>query len=247
VVKQVADVDAAAELMAAEFLPGVIVVAQAFPGQFSHPAIDRLRRLAPLARVLGLVGTWCEGEMRTGTPWPAVIRTCWHQWAPRCQRELRRLAEGQCSSWALPVTATDEERLLVDAGARSPRRQGLVVIDTWSAEMHAWLSAACRSRGFSTVWQRRSDSARTEGASAALFDRTCLSASAGGTENDAASLHRLVEQLYPTPVIAMLDFPRIADHRCALAAGAASVLSKPVAVEDLFWTLDFVCAAVSPR
>ena len=51
--------------------PDVIVVAQAFPGQFSHQAIDRLRRLAPLARMVGLMGSWCEGEMRTGSPWPA--------------------------------------------------------------------------------------------------------------------------------------------------------------------------------
>ena len=158
-------------------MPDVIVVAQAFPGQFSHQAIDRLRRLAPLARVVGLMGSWCEGEMRTGLPWPGAVRTYWHQWAARCDRELRRLAEGECCSWTLPPTATEEERLLADAEcgrAHSPTVGGqsnchpsaaLVLIRARSHEMAEWLSAACRSRGFATVWQRTATAARVEGAS----------------------------------------------------------------------------------
>ena len=65
---------AEAILAAGRFVPDVIVVAQAFPGQFSLDEIDRIRGLAPLARLLGLLGSWCEGEVRTGLPWPAVIR-----------------------------------------------------------------------------------------------------------------------------------------------------------------------------
>jgi len=34
-------------------------------------------------------------------------------------------------------------------------------------------------------------------------------------------------QFHPTPVIALLDFPRIEDYDRALEAGAAAVLSKP--------------------
>ncbi len=246
VVRQAAGADQAAELMAGEFLPDVIVVAQAFPGQFSHQAIDRLRRLAPLARVVGLMGTWCEGEMRSGTPWPAVVRTYWHQWSARSQRELRDLAEGQGSSWVLPATAAEEERLLARAAVDWPKRQGLIVIDTPSAEMHAWLSAACHTRGFSTFWQGQPDSTQiVEEASAGLFDAACLSTtptSTSGSDRDHALLRCRVERLQPAPVIALLDFPRIADHDRCLTAGAAAVLSKPLAMEDLFWTLDAILA-----
>ena len=75
---------AAAALSRADVAHDVIVVAQAFPGQFSADAIDQLRRAAPLARVVGLLGSWCEGETRTGWPWPAAIRVYWHQWRPQC-------------------------------------------------------------------------------------------------------------------------------------------------------------------
>ena len=72
----------------------VIVVAQARPGEFSHAGIERLRQSAPLARVVALLGSWCEGEVRSGKPWPAAVRTYWHQWPARADRELRRLALG---------------------------------------------------------------------------------------------------------------------------------------------------------
>lgn len=154
---------AAAALGEGQVVADVIVVAQSYPGEFSLRAIDRLRRLAPLSRVLGLMGSWCEGEARTGRPWPGAIRIYWHQWLPRCHRELRRLCRGQCSAWGLPITATEEERLLL--GARQPvtQRQGLIAIYTRLFEMEDWLSAALRRRGCSTVWLRPPRPARTKG------------------------------------------------------------------------------------
>ena len=119
---------AAAALSDGAVVPEVIVLAQAYPGQFSHEAVDRLRRAAPLARVLGLLGSWCEGEMRTGRPWPAAIRTYWHQWLPRCSRELECLARGECSAWGLPVTATEEERMLAGVDEPPLQRHGLIAI-----------------------------------------------------------------------------------------------------------------------
>jgi CheY-like chemotaxis protein len=215
----------------------VIVVAQALPGQFSHQAIDRLRRLAPLARVVGLMGSWCEGEMRTGAPWPGVVRTYWHQWAARCGRQFCRMAHGECCSWSLPPTATEEERLLADMnllpkGARTERCRGLVVISAKSHEMAQWLSAACRSRGFATVWQRGPSAAQVQGAVAAIFD------SAGLDPDEYDDLGRLTSTLRPSPVVALLAFPRPEDRRRALSAGASAVVSKPLAVDNLFWELE---------
>ncbi len=223
---------AMAALAEGEIVPDVIVVVQAFPGQFSHSVLDRLRRLAPLARVIGLLGSWCEGEMRTGSPWPGAVRTYWHQWAIRCDRELRRLAKGEPCAWALPPTATEEERLLADMGEDWPRRQGMVVICAQSPEMAEWLSAACRSRGFATVWQRPPITARVEGAAAAIFDGGDLG------EGQSQDLDRLVAALHPAPVLALLDFPRVSDRERALSVGAAAIVSKPVAVDDLLWELE---------
>jgi hypothetical protein len=231
---------AASALADGTVVPEVIAVAQSFPGQFSQQAIDRLRRGAPLARIVGLMGSWCEGEMRTGTPWPAVVRTYWHQWSARCDRELSQFAEGGCGSWTLPATATEEERLLVNAAQRWPPRAGLVVISTFSPVMAEWLSSVCRARGWATLWQRAPATVTVKGATAALFDGSDL----GRAEEE--DLRRLAAALDPAPVIALLGFPRVDDCRRAQSAGAAVVLSKPLAINDLFWALDATdCLPVS--
>ncbi len=209
----------------------VIVVAQAFPGEFSHRAIDRLRRAAPLARLLGLLGSWCEGEMRTGKPWPGAVRVYWHQWLPRCSREFERIRQGESAAWGLPPTATEEERLLM-ASDWPPPQDGLIAIHTRLVAMHGWLSEALRRRGFSTVWLRPPHSARASDATAAVFD------SSDCRDPQFSQLEDLATVLRPAPIIALLDFPRAEDRDRALSAGATAVVSKPLHLDDLFWQID---------
>jgi DNA-binding response OmpR family regulator len=98
--------------------------------------------------------------------------------------------------------------------------------------MAEWLAAACRSRGGATVRQRPPITGRVEGAVAAIFDAGDL------READLRELVRLVAAVRPAPVLALLDFPRLSDRARALSAGAAAVLSKPAAVDDLLWELE---------
>ena len=70
---------AEAALQRLEVRPELIVIAQSYPGEFTAAQVDRLRRHAPLARVVALLGSWCEGELRTGRPWPGAIRLYRHQ------------------------------------------------------------------------------------------------------------------------------------------------------------------------
>ena len=49
-------------------LPAAILFVQSRPGQFAQCDIERLHALAPLARLVALLGPWCEGEARSGHP-----------------------------------------------------------------------------------------------------------------------------------------------------------------------------------
>ncbi|NLY02708.1 MAG: hypothetical protein GXY83_42185 [Rhodopirellula sp.] len=224
--------DALGFLDSGRLVPDLIVVAQAMPGQLSADDIDRLRQRVPLARVIGLLGSWCEGEVRTGKPWPAAVRVYWHQWPARCRRELRRLAAGRGSSWSLPVTASDEEQFLTVADAPLVRGHGLIVIHALEYAMYEWLASACRRQGYATVWLTPNRPPLIGGATAVLFDF------GGGVESELADLKSLAEQLHPAPLIALLNFPRLDERNAVLAAGAAAVLSKPLLIADLFEQLD---------
>jgi CheY-like chemotaxis protein len=221
-------------LESGEMVADVIVIAQTFPGQLSCEQLDRLHRHAPLSRIVRLLGSWCEGEARTGQPPPSAVRVYWHQWDVRARRELRRLTRGQCPSWGLPVTATDEERLLQNSTCEVPPGRGLVAIHASGFAMEDWLSSACRANGYSTVRLRPPQYAFIEGATAAVFDAAYLE----GDELD--QLRRLTETLRDTPIIALSDFPRIEDKRRAIDAGATAVISKPFYLADLYWQLDRV-------
>jgi CheY-like chemotaxis protein len=111
-------------------------------------------------------------------------------------------------------------------------RKGLVVIHSRQFEMQQWLAAACRRRGYATVWSRSGRSTCVEGARAAIFDFT------GGIDAEREDLRSLVERLRPAPVVALLNFPRVEDRDCLVAWGAAAVLSKPVLLADLFEQLN---------
>jgi hypothetical protein len=211
--------------------PDVIVVAQAYPGQFSSDAIDRLRRVAPLARVVALLGSWCEGEIRTGKPWPGAIRLYWHQWQPQCEQEMRRLAAGGHSTWALPMTSGDEERLLAVGRDPPPDGRGRVALCTPQFEMQRWLVGACHCGGYTTCWVQPHRWGALGGVCAAVFDADECS------PDEVDSLKRLAGKVHPAPVVALLDFPRIESRNRALEAGARAVLSKPLLVEDLLWQI----------
>lgn len=223
---------ALALVIAGNYLPDFVVVAQSRPGEFSISQIDMLRRQLPVARIIGLLGPWCEGETRTGQPWPGAIRIYWYHWLPQCSRAVGKLLDGACPSWGLPVTATDEDRLLAAAIQKAPARRGLIAIVAWHAETASALADACRACDYRTRWLRPDRLEPLSKAAAALW--------VGGDMNDqeAEQLQRLAEQLPGTPIIALLDFPRVETETRARACGAVAAMARPFQLEDLFWQLD---------
>jgi CheY-like chemotaxis protein len=239
-----------------EIFADMVIIASAYPGQFSQEEIDRLREMTPVSRFFALAGTWCEGEMRSGQPWPAVIRQYWHQGLDRFRREIERLINGDCPSWGLPITATEEERLLTaippsrtgfqqsgtgfqpvetdgetvptqKTGWKPVPQRGLIGISAVRYDSFDWLSSACRMQDHATIWLRGPHYPLIDGLQTILADGTDFR----GVEFET---FLAISARYPrTKRIALMDFPRVEDRRRLLEAGAAAVLSKPVIVEDL--------------
>ena len=222
-------------------LPDLIVIAQSRTGQFNVQQVDRLRRLAPLSRVLGLLGSWCEGETHTGKPWPAASRRYWYNWTSGFHHELNRILNGKCPAWGLPDTTTLDQHLLWSVDDSQVERQGWIVIAATRHETAEVLSDACRGRGFGTVRLdvRRDVSSRpattrfhVERATAAIWEGIQCDPS------EATQLARFTQALGNVPTVALLDFPRSDGQDRARAAGATSVLGKPFLLNDLFMSLD---------
>lgn len=210
----------------------LVVVAQARPGQFTAAEVETLRRASPLAPLVALVGSWCEGEPRSGTPWPGVVRVYWHQWSTRFPLVLARLTQGELSDWNQPPTATPEERLLSLLNAPAKRLAGVIAVVSDCFEMAEWLSAACRASGMTTILFSGPPVSRVEGIDVVIWD-------AGLARLTVAEQFRQVAaSFFQVPVIVLLNFPRSSDVEQLTRAGAAAVLAKPMTIADLRFTLE---------
>jgi len=145
--------------------PDLVILLQSWPGEFDPAEFQALRRLAPLARVLNVLGSWCEGETRSGAPLPGTTRIYWHQWPARHALDELRITAGACPLWGLPDTATEEDRLLWAAEHpdsflfENGRGTGVVGILTRQRSMWEWLAAACQQFGYQATWLQFSGTA----------------------------------------------------------------------------------------
>ncbi|HTU27541.1 MAG TPA: hypothetical protein VMF30_19180 [Pirellulales bacterium] len=242
-----ADLAAAIEWIEREHVePTVIVIGQVWPGEIGHAELARLRQAAPLARLCGLLGSWCEGEMRSGRPWPGAWRVLDHQWPQRGNRQLAALAAAGGSVWNLPVTATAEEQLLheiqLPVGGSTRRasaggKRGTVVAVAAVADMGGALADACRSIGFeAVVWRDLPGETHESPLAAAAVLWDARAEEAGRSE----LVERLRRATEGAAVVALLGFPRPDEIERATAAGVAAVVSKPFLLADLAWQLDRV-------
>lgn len=224
----------------------LIVLAQSRPGEFSAADCDRLRRCFPLAAVVSLAGSWCEGEMRSGTPLATACRIYWHQAGNRLRDDFARRAAGRTPTWSLPTTSSEDERVLArsippphskqhtnDAGAadRSTQR-GTIALFGHERTSIEFLVDVCRAGGFEPLWIGPGRVLEPGRVQAAIWDVTIFGDSA------PAELAEITRMIPAERVIALLGFPRWHDFQRAAQLGVGAVVSKPFVLDDLYLALD---------
>ena len=246
--------------------PDLMILLVAHPGEFSAAAVEEWRHRAPLARVVALLGAWCEGEARSGHPWPAIPRIYWHQWVNWFAREMSALEAGICGTLSLPITATDEERLLHPVEIQEKLVRGTIGVyvpgenggpgfrqpPTPRGKRDSRAASPRFSSDDTTV--RRDMAAMLVDVCRELgYEAVCFSGEPSSVDGiplvaaiwDASLLGRdcwdelraLTDRWRGVPWIALCDFPRQEDRRRAIDRGARELLSKPLLIADLRATL----------
>jgi CheY-like chemotaxis protein len=214
--------------------PDLIVFAASRPGMTRAHDVERLRRRVPLAGMVALVGSWCEGETRTGRPVPGVLRCYWYDFPNWWRRQLSLRAAGLCSDWAQPGTKD-----AYDPGTNDPRHVrnssgGLIVLETTCWETGDVLADVLRASGYATAWiPPGGRGAIVRGTMAGIWEGRQLD------EPEVSRLSEFCRRLAKdnAPAIALVDFPRRERCEVAYRAGAAAVLGKPWLNVDLLATL----------
>ena len=229
-----------AECQAADEFPDLIVLAQSRPGEFDLAALHALRRRAPLARVIAILGSWCAGETPSGTPLMGVVRLYWHEASAYLERELERQQAGKCPDWGLPITATEFDRVSPADSKPVAQAPRVIAIHSANRELANWLASShVRAGGIQRPgssparrqhWKTRPQSFGMPGNWTTGNWRNCAWAN--------------------VPRIVLVGFPHWEDRQRAVEAGAEVVLAKPLQLHDLRWHLDRLCesaAEVVPR
>lgn len=223
--------------------PELIFIAQSRPVMFPFRGVEALRRAAPLAGMVALAGTWCEGEPRTGRPWPGVQRLYWYEFPAWWQRQLAKRTARLCPDWARstpPELRNLDCKLRIDSAA--PR--GMIIVNSAVRETADVLSDSLCHAGYATLWQRGDRMHdRFRGAIAGIWEGAQLN------EREAHQLATFCRQLSANsaPVVALLDFPRRdrVDH--AMSLGTAAVLGTPWLDADLIAALEMIIARFQQR
>jgi CheY-like chemotaxis protein len=207
----------------------LVILCESRRGQYSSSAIDALRTAAPLVRFWRVLGSWHEGEPRSGRPPAGCTSTYWHQWHARAGRTLA-VGDG-VAAWQLPLTTSADERTLAESAEPTEQRSGTVIVCAGRFESAAALADVCRLGGYDSVIMRERETFRDKDAVAILWDTT--------PENmgDQPCVEKLRSGACGVPILAVVGFPRTDDVRRAQPAGVTAVISKPYQVRDLLWQI----------
>lgn len=209
-------------------LPEVLLLAQPRPGCCAQADVDGFHVAAPLARIVIVAGSWCEGERRTGRPLVGAVRLYWHEVPAWWSWNLALRVAGSTPDWSRPgdTSGTAVAPRNRHPAAGPPFRN--IAVDAIGVATFETIADSLRSFGFHCVWTPRGRGA-TAGACAAIWDGGQLEPG----ECDALAALRARLDDAAAPIVVLLDYPRAEHIAQARTLGADSVLGKPYAIASL--------------
>lgn len=209
----------------------LVVIAQARRDQHSAGDVQELQTLFSTTPVVALLGSWCEGETRSGTPWPGIERVYWHQWKGRYQKFADQLEQHNITDWHSARTSTIADQVVNSRSDSNDYSNKIrcVAISAWTNHQHAMVADAINHFGWSSCWVER---AAWNAETAAAVDVIVIEADAWSSElgNRVKWVQRQVDDC---PIVLIANYPRQDNLKEINAAGVSEVISKPFELDQL--------------
>ncbi len=191
-----------------------------------------------------MLGSWSEGEERSGDPLPGAQRVYWHRWTAWWTAQQELLAAQRCPDWGQAITLAEDDRQVVasaqdDLSSHLGEPQHMIAVAATHWEMADWLCEACRQWGYASVGMNPRERLPSLPVTAVIWD--CRD------PGNLAELVRLRQHFGDVPVLALTNFPRWQHRESLLTAGVATALSKPVRLNELRAALDALIPASKIR
>lgn len=207
----------------------LVVVAQSRRGQFSIQSIETIQSVFPATPIVGLLGSWCEGETRSGDPWPGVLRVYWHQWEGRYATFAEQLSKNGVTDWHCPRTSSVGDLVANSNFAVKSDLSLFVAISAWTATQHSMISDAIESFGWSSCWVER---AVWNAETVSAVDSICVEADLW-CEDLENRIKWIRAEVPNTPIVLVINYPRQDELEQIRSAGITQVVSKPFELKEL--------------
>jgi hypothetical protein len=203
------------------------------PGQLPGTVGRRLIRAAPLVGRAVLLGTWGEGQQRTGDPWPDCEHLFWHQFATWWNTNLALRQSGRRCTWHRQLGDSTKPPIALPAS-----RQGVVVVDAADHESQATMTAALERAGLAAVdFRKIFRTGQPWPHPVPLRGGVWIGSQLVASQRDRfARFARAIGAGNDTSLVGVVDFPRYDDAQFAATLGGRLV-GKP-------WRYDELVAAV---
>lgn len=216
----------------------LVVVACSRRDQFSESELESLVAMAKPAPVILLLGSWCEGESRSGQPIPGIQRVYWHQWQGRIDRFARCMDGESESQWHLPRTANDADKILIESAAvgraqnaASQTKANGNWLGVSAATEHSYdmVRDAVGAFGWQAMWI---EFTTWEAKEVPELELIFIDANSWSVACELRAKW-IREQFKERPIVLLINFPRSEELQAATDFGIDAVVSKPFQLNDI--------------
>ena len=197
----------------------LMLLCQSRPGQFSQADVEGLHRSAPLAGLICVLGTWCEGESRSGRPRHGIERVYWYE-------AITRL-ESMLAQSPLPSLRTESSGERIWRHTRQlPTFAGTTAVIVARRREYELLTTVCQALKIMPFWHSDLNPANVD-------PELVLVAKDDIGDYSLQEVASLRCRWPRTRIVALLSFPRRDAVAALESAGCNAVLGKPVMIRDL--------------
>ena len=215
--------------------PDFVLIFQSFSGERRESEVLEIKRRFPITPILAVLGSWCEGETRTGTPLLGVHNMLWYDFAAMAPLEFEAWKRGLPTVWSLP------EGALPDAMEMLTRTRNRTIFENFERKpAKIWIESddfeqfRLQRDIFHTLFDCETfgrfagceDAALTE-SDILVFDFPDF------TPATQARFSELKTRFPKARCVTFLEFPRWNEQRQIQSYGADAVFPKPFRIQDL--------------
>ena len=206
--------------------PDLIVLCQSRRGTVLPAANEQLISMFPLAARVVLLGSYCEGERRSGKPLEGWHRRFWYQWPAFFGLFEFALLEGIDHPCQLPSTASASDLLLSEisfAEFADGQQPSIELNCRWDSERQ-WFVDLFEHFGCQVFLDRENSQSDI-----LLVVRDSLD------DQTVGEIKALCDR--DRPVCLTLNFPRIQEWNLAFEMGIASLFGRPFVNSEVFYSI----------